>query len=222
MQLKQFALFVAVFLPGIAVGTPRPLSIDTLISNADGSISADRTSRWTDFDGGFVDVTQRLKQDDFGRLSYRYVDQSKTTQLYHQAYCESLDMKPSTAVMTLSGPSTGWSCYSSDPVMPAASPKSVDWATALAPSGQAPVGQNIFPVGSGSWESSTGGMRRSTLSIDNGRCTAHETDHYSGPFRGRTQFGVNCHFQQSKFADTMMENCIPKQCASNRGTIFAQ
>lgn len=222
MKLKQFAFLIAAFLPATAIGASERLSIDVVVANPDGSVSVDRTSSWPDFNGGIVDVTQRLKQDDFGRLSYRYEDQSRATQLYHQAYCESVEMTPSSGTMTLSGPSTGWSCYSDDPAPPADPVNSIDWATATAPSGRVPVGQSIFPIGSGSWESSIGGMRRSTLSVDNGRCIAQEIDHYAGPFRGRTQFGVNCYFSQSKFANTMMETCIPKQCATNRGTIFAQ
>lgn len=90
MKLKQFDFLIAAFLPATAIGASERLSIDVIVANPDGSVSVDRTSSWPDFNGGIVDVTQRLKQDDFGRLSYRYEDQSRATQLYHQAYCESV------------------------------------------------------------------------------------------------------------------------------------
>ena len=115
MKLKQFAFLIAAFLPATAIGASERLSIDVVVANPDGSVSVDRTSSWPDFNGGILDVTQRLKQDDFGRLSYRYEDQSRATQLYHQAYCESVEMTPSSGTMTLSGPSTDWCSYSDDP-----------------------------------------------------------------------------------------------------------
>ncbi|WMJ67646.1 hypothetical protein [Stenotrophomonas sp. 24(2023)] len=205
---------------------------------ADSDLSTDRTERspqgdliivrrtaWPDFDGGTVQVEQHLKPDGSGRLIYRYKDQPEATKLYHQAFCASMDMQPSQGEGRIEGPAAGWACTSEMDIDGRSShvgPKSIDWVTATAPSGQVPVGVSYYSTGQMAAESSVAGTRTARIGVDNGRCDFSDTRHYTSSFSLREAVGVTCIVHESRFVSTSLDVCIPKQCASNRGTQFAR
>lgn len=202
-----------------------PLSVDRTELSAKGEIIIVRRTTWPDFDGGQIQVDQHLKPDGFGRLIYRYSDQSEATKLYHQAFCASMDMKPSQGEGTIEGPAAGWACTRENtPGNPTSkwSSKSIDWVTATAPNGRVPVGVSYYSTGQMNAESSVAGARTAKIGIDNGRCYFSDTRHYSSPFYLSEGIGVVCTIMESRFVSTSLDVCIPRQCASNRGTQFAQ
>ena len=215
-------LAIATALPAFA---ETPLSVDRTELSPKGELIIVRRTTWPDFDGAQIQVDQRLKPDDFGRLIYRYKDQTEVTKLYHQAFCASMDMEPSQGEGMVEGPATGWACTrEAIPRYPASqgNPKSIDWVTATAPSGRVPVGISYYSTGQMNAESSVAGARTARIGVDNGRCYFSDTRHYSSPFYLSEGIGVICTVNESRFVSTSLDVCIPKQCASNRGTQFAE
>ncbi|WP_368865519.1 hypothetical protein [Stenotrophomonas maltophilia] len=202
-----------------------PLSVDRTELDSKGEIIIVRRTTWPDFDGAHIQVDQHLKPDGFGRLIYRYSDQSEATKLYHQAFCASMDMEPSQGEGTIEGPAAGWVCTRENAPGSSASKlnwKSIDWVTATAPNGRVPVGISYYSTGQMNAESSVAGARTATLGVDNGRCHLSDTRHFSSPSSLSEGIGVICTVNESRFVSTSLDVCIPKQCASNRGTQFAQ
>ena len=223
--MKSLVVALSVFLAGQAAAANTPLSVDRFVTDADGGSYVVMTSEWTDFNGGTMQVEQRLSLDGFGRLIYRYDEQTEATKLYHQAFCETMNMLPSQGEGIMGGPSTGWACTTDvfdDDTAGHAPSNSIDWVTATAPNGRVPVGVSYRSFGQMRMESSIGGARRATIGVDNGRCSFTDVKNYAGSFRESTSLSITCIVHESRFVNTSMNVCIPKQCVSDAGTQFAQ
>lgn len=224
MKLKLLALHTTLLLAAPAFSETL-LSKDTIELDAKGDRTIIRRSTWPDFDGGSVQVDQRLIPDSQGRLIYRYEQQHDATKLYHQAFCANMDMEPSKGEGIVQGPATGWACTHEvleGRTQPQSDPKSTNWVTATAPAGRVPVGVSYFSSGQMAASSSVAGARSATVGVDNGRCSFTDTRHYASPFTVSEGIGVSCIMHESRFLNTSLDVCIPKQCTSNRGTQFAQ
>lgn len=198
---------------------------DRTVVDDRGYISVFRRSEWSDFNGGRVTVDQLLRPDNQGRFVYRYEEQPRATRIYHEMYCASSGLITADDDVAFIGQTTGWMC-TADPKKSGAVPepdlKSVDWVTATAPSGRVPVGSTYTAVGYWRLQSSMAGARRIKFSVDNNRCGADITKHFSGAFSESTQIDVSCIIDRPRFVDTSIEVCIPKRCGSHRGTQVAQ
>jgi hypothetical protein len=225
MKMKALAFLCLVALQGHASAEEHPLSEDRIEQNPGGISYVIRGTEWSDFDGGTVRVEQRLSSDGPGRLIYRYDDQTEATKLYHQAFCDAMDMVPSLGEGVMEGPSAGWGCISTNPDALdtfGRPPKSADWVTATAPNGRVPVGVSYHSSGQMRMESSVGGRRQATIGVDNGRCTFTDIKHYAAPFRESSAIAVTCIVNEPRFVSTSMDVCIPTLCGSDRGTQFAE
>lgn len=69
-----------------------------------------KTIEWPDFNGGTVEIEQRLVPSADGGLIYAYELQSNVTKLYHLALCEISGMQPSSGQSTTYGDGAGWTC----------------------------------------------------------------------------------------------------------------
>ncbi len=224
MKLQLLALSASFFL-AVPAFSQTLLSTDRLELGANGDRTIIRRSTWPDFDGGSVQVDQRLNPDSLGHLVYRYEQQNDATKLYHQAFCADMDMEPSKGEGIIRGPATGWACtheVHEGGAQSQSDPKSTDWVSATAPAGRVPVGVSYFSSGRMSAASSVAGARSATVGVDNGRCSFTDTRHYGAPFSLSEGIGVSCIMKESRFLNTSLDVCIPKQCTSNRGTQFAQ
>lgn len=200
-------------------------STDQFVTDANGDTHVIRRSQWSDFNGASVVVDQLLKSDGFGRLIYRYDEQTEATKLYHQAICESVGMTPSSGEGIAGGSASGWACEGESAEAELGhqmAPRSVDWVSTTAPSGQVPVGVTYHSTGQMRMQSSIGGPRRATVGVDNGRCTYTDVKHFSGAFTDSGQIIVACIVHQSRFVNTSMDVCTPRRCGSHRGTQFAR
>lgn len=218
-----FLLSLAMAAQASAAGSSS--STDQFVTDANGDTDVIRRSQWSDFNGASVAVDQLLKSDGFGRLIYRYDEQTEATKLYHQAICESVGMTPSSGEGIAGGSASGWACEGESAegeLGHQIAPKSVDWVTTTAPSGQVPVGISYHSTGQMRMQSSVGGQRRATVGVDNGRCTYTDVKHFSGAFTNSGQVFVACIVHQSRFVNTSMDVCIPRRCGSHRGTQFAR
>lgn len=110
MNMTSVAVATWLLLAGQVSAAESPLSIDQTVAEANGRTHVIRRSDWSDFNGGTVQVEQLLRPDGDGRLIYRYAEQTEATRLYHQAFCDALDMAPSPGEGILDGPATGWAC----------------------------------------------------------------------------------------------------------------
>lgn len=108
--MTSIAVATWLLIAGQASAAESPLSVDRIVTEANGRPHVIRRSEWSDFNGGTVQVEQRLSPDGSGRLIYRYAEQTEATKLYHQAFCEALDMEPSPGEGIIDGPATGWAC----------------------------------------------------------------------------------------------------------------
>lgn len=222
---RRLLTLCAAMITAVPAYADTPLSTDSTRHSSQGDLIIVRRTVWPDFDGGTIPVEQYLKPEGSGRLLYRYQDQPEATKLYHQAFCASMDMEPSQGEGRIGGPATGWACTRETGTHGRRSdlgPKSIDWATATAPSGQVPVGVSYYPTGQMAAESSVAGVRTAKIGVDNGRCDFSDTRHYASPFSLREAVGVICTVSESRFVNTSLDVCIPKQCASNRGTQFVR
>lgn len=223
--MKSIAVALFVAMAGHVSAADVPLSTDRLEQQGNGTSHVIRSTEWSDFNGGMVRVEQRLVPDGSGLLIYRYDEQTKATKLYHQAFCESMDMVPSSGEGIVDGPGAGWACTrirTDDPDTANPPPKSADWVTATAPSGRVPVGVSYHSSGQMRLESSMGGARIATIGVDNGRCTFSATKHYTGAFREDNAISVICIVHEPRFVSTSMDVCIPRLCGNDRGTQFAE
>jgi len=224
MKLQLLALSATFFL-AVPAFSQTPLSTDRVELGANGDRTIIRSSTWPDFDGGSVQVDQRLNPDSLGRLVYRYEQQNEATKLYHQAFCANMDMEPSKGEGVIRGPATGWACtheVQEGRTQPQSDLKNTDWVSATAPAGRVPVGASYFSSGRMAATSSVAGARSATVGVDNGRCSFTDTRHYGAPFSLSEGIGVSCIVHESRFLNTSLDVCIPKQCTSNRGTQFAE
>ncbi|KAF1014204.1 MAG: hypothetical protein GAK31_03228 [Stenotrophomonas maltophilia] len=222
---KRLLALVVTMIMAMPAYADTPLSIDRTERSPQGELLIVRRTTWPDFDGGTVQVDQHLKPDGYGRLIYRYKDQTDATKIYRQAFCATMDMEASQGEGMVKGPATGWACtreLGANGQSSLMGPKSIDWVTATAPSGRVPAGTSYFSTGQMAAESSVAGARTATVGVDNGRCQFSDTRHYSSPFSLREGVGVVCTVHESRFVSTSLDVCIPRQCASNRGTQFAQ
>ena len=142
MNMTSIAVATWLLMAGQASAAESPLSVDRIVTEANGRPHVIRRSEWSDFNGGAVQVEQRLRPDGSGRLIYRYAEQTEATKIYHQAFCEALDMEPSPGEGIIDGPATGWACSSvplDDQEAAARPPQRADWVTTAGPSGRVPV-----------------------------------------------------------------------------------
>lgn len=95
-----------------AAAADNPLSVDRFVTHANGDLHVIRTSEWDDLNGDIVQVEQRLSPDGFGRLIYRYDEQSEATKRFHRNFCAAMDMVPSAGDGIPGGASVGWVCSS--------------------------------------------------------------------------------------------------------------
>lgn len=223
MSIKSLIVAASMVGAGTTGAADSPLSTDRMVRAVDGSTHIVRASDWTDFNGRTVSVEQRLTLDQSGHLIYRYDAQTTATQLYHQAFCESMNMTPSRGDGIVRGPATGWACTGTDdPEEPPAGARSADWVIAAAPTGRVPVGTTYTSTSLMRMESSVGGQRSGVIGVDNGRCSYTDITHYGGPFRDSTGLAVACVVHEPRSVSTSMDVCIPKQCHNDRGTQFAE
>lgn len=225
MKLKALAYACLVALQGHVSAEEHPLSGDRIEQDPGGISYVVRSTEWSDFDGGTVRVEQRLSADGSGRLIYRYDEQTEATKLYHQAFCDSMDMVPSLGEGSVDGQGAGWGCSSAatDALGTFGHPPgSADWVTATAPDGRVPVGVSYHSSGQMRMESSVGGRRQATIGVDNGRCSFTDIKHYGAPFRESSAIAVTCIVNEPRFVSTSMDVCLPTLCGSDRGTQFAE
>ncbi len=224
MKLQLLALSATLLL-AVPAFSQTPLSTDRVELGPTGDRTIIRRSTWPDFDGGSVQVDQRLYPDSSGQLIYRYEQQNEATKLYHQAFCADMDMEPSKGEGIIRGPATGWACtheIKEGGAQLQSGLKSTDWVSATAPAGRVPVGVSYFSSGRMAATSSVAGTRSATVGVDNGRCSFTDTRQYGAPFSLSEGIGVSCVMHESRFLNTSLDVCIPKQCTSNRGTQFAE
>lgn len=152
MRMKRVAVafLVSLAMAAQASAAGPSSSTDQFVTDANGDTDVIRRSQWSDFNGASVAVDQLLKSDGFGRLIYRYDEQTEATKLYHQAICESVRMTPSSGDGIAGGSASGWACEGESAegeLGHQRAPRSVDWVTTTAPSGQVPVGVTYHSTG---------------------------------------------------------------------------
>ncbi|HEL4298249.1 hypothetical protein [Stenotrophomonas maltophilia] len=180
-----------------------------------------RSAEWPDFIGGTVSVEQSLTRNSKGQYVYRYDDQSEATKQYHEASCADIGMNPAKGEsITVGAGSAAWHCSSieSSNVSDA---KSTDYVIAYAPNGQVSAGQNFVSYGTVRFNSSVSGNIQGSAQIDNGRCQTFYSEHYPPNTVGNHTARVLCFAHSAQTMNTLMEGCVPRACASDRGSIIA-
>lgn len=99
--------------------------------------------------------------------------------------------------------------------------KSTDYVIAYAPNGQVTAGQNFVSYGTVRFNSSVGGNIQGSAQIDNGRCQTFYSEYYPPNTVGNHTARVLCFAHGPQTMNTLMEGCVPRACASDRGTITA-
>ncbi|WP_414496189.1 hypothetical protein [Stenotrophomonas maltophilia] len=180
-----------------------------------------RTAEWPDFIGGTVSVEQSLARNAKGQYVYRYDDQSEATKQYHEASCADIGMSPAKGESITVGPrSAAWHCSSIESNS-ASDAKSTDYVIAHAPNGQVTAGQNFVSYGTVRFKSSVDGNIQGSAQIDNGRCQSFYSEYYPPNTVGNHTARVLCFAHAPQTMNTLMEGCVPRACASDRGTIRA-
>lgn len=180
-----------------------------------------RSAEWPDFIGGTISVEQSLTRNSKGQYVYRYDDQTEATKQYHEASCADLGMNPAKGESITVGPgSAAWHCSSIDPNS-ASDAKSTDYVIAYAPNGQVSAGQNFVSYGTVRFNSSVSGNIQGSAQIDNGRCQTFYSEYYPPNTVGNHTARVLCFAHSPQTMNTVMEGCVPRACASDRGSIRA-
>ncbi|MBH1635495.1 hypothetical protein I5U65_10145 [Stenotrophomonas maltophilia] len=180
-----------------------------------------RTAEWPDFMGGAIIVEQSLIRNSKGQYVYRYDDQSAATKQYHEASCADIGMNPAKGESITVGPgSAAWHCSSieSNSVI---DEKSTDYVIAYAPNGQVSTGQNFVSYGTVRFNSSVSGNIQGSAQIDNGRCQTFYSEYYPPNTVGNHTARILCFAHAPQTMNTLMEGCVPRACASDRGSIRA-
>lgn len=172
-----------------------------------------RTSVLDDFQGGFVDVEQRLDRIGDANYRYRYTEQSEDTKAYHWAYCNALGMEPDQdGETTFEGASSAWVCGQT------AGERTLDSVIATAPSGSVPSGINFSAHGQVKFRSSQAGAAKAFLVVDN-RCRVDWVHHFGGAFNVQRFIGVACLAHGPGFLSSRLDACVPRVCGYDTGTI---
>lgn len=180
-----------------------------------------RSAEWPDFIGGTISVEQSLTRNSKGQYVYRYDDQTEATKQYHEASCADIGMNPAKGESITVGPgSTAWHCSSIESNS-ASDAKSTDYVIAYAPNGQVSAGQNFISYGTVRFNSSVSGNIQGSAQIDNGRCHTFYNEYYPPNTVGSHTARVLCFAHVPQTMNTLMEGCVPRACASNRGSIRA-
>lgn len=180
-----------------------------------------RSAEWPDFIGGTISVEQSLTRNSKGQYVYRYDDQTEATKQYHEASCADLGMNPAKGESITVGPgSAAWHCSSIDSNS-ASDAKSTDYVIAYAPNGQVSAGQNFVSYGTVRFNSSVSGNIQGSAQIDNGRCRTFYSEYYPPNTVGNHTARVLCFAHSPQTMNTLMEGCVPRACASDRGSIRA-
>lgn len=180
-----------------------------------------RSAEWPDFIGGTISVEQSLNRNSKGQYVYRYDDQTEATKQYHEASCADIGMNPAKGESITVGPgSAAWHCSSIESNS-ASDAKSTDYVIAYAPNGQVSAGQNFISYGTVRFNSSVSGNIQGSAQIDNGRCHTFYNEYYPPNTVGSHTARVLCFAHAPQTMNTLMEGCVPRACASNRGSIRA-
>lgn len=180
-----------------------------------------RSAEWPDFIGGTTSVEQSLTRNSKGQYVYRYDDQTEATKQYHEASCEDIGMNPAKGESITVGPgSAAWHCSSIESSN-AGDAKSTDYVIAYAPNGQVSAGQNFVSHGTVRFNSSVSGNIQGSAQIDNGRCQTFYSEYYPPNTVGSHTARVLCFAHSPQTMNTLMEGCVPRACASDRGSIRA-
>lgn len=180
-----------------------------------------RSAEWPDSIGGTVSVEQSLTRNSKGQYVYRYDDQSEATKRYHEASCTDIGMNPAKGESITVGPgSAAWHCSSIES-NGASDAKSTDYVFAYAPNGQVSAGQNFVSYGTVRFNSSVSGNIQGSAQIDNGRCQTFYSEYYPPNTVGNHTARVLCFAHTPQTMNTLMEGCVPRACASDRGSISA-
>ena len=201
-------------------------------------------------DGEQVLITQRLTPTPDGKMRYRYAEQSKETQLYHQLHCLEIGGTPAQGdTLVGSGSTGGFACEmktgapakagvtidgifyensSSDSSEPSArlppllaNDLEPDYVTSAAPRGIVPVGENVLLSGSVRYVTSNGGTGKAKLSVDGERCHVEQSTPTTPYSVTDVQMQVNCIFYEQRAVPSASQGCINVTCANDTGSLDA-
>lgn len=216
---------------------------------ADGLLKPHKVE-WITPSGEHILIAQRRTPMPGGKMRYRYAEQSKETQLYHQLHCLEIGGTPAAGDTIIGGESTAaFACEmeagtpakagvtidgvfyenpspdTSEPSVHLPAPKAnelePDYVTATAPRGIVAVGANVLLSGSVKYVTSNGGTGKAKLSVDGERCYVEQSTPTAPYSVTDVQMQVSCIFYEQRAVSSASQGCINVTCANDAGWLDA-